>query len=120
MRTFIQLRNGIGYATINTPVNAPDHSVTPDNTTAIEVESGTGEFYLNKKYEDGVWSVIDVIKWAQVDEDGVVVEIKRTYFADEVNGPLIDDTYTPNSKWIDNTWVPFSIWYPSTQPSVEL
>ena len=37
MRTFIQLRDNIGYATLNTPTNMPDHTVTPDHTTAVEV-----------------------------------------------------------------------------------
>lgn len=97
MRTFIQLKDGIGWATVNTPGEIEG---------AIEVESGTGDFYIKKKYEDGVWSQADIIKFASVDEeDGSILEISRTYYPSEVKGPIMTPEVTPESKWINNAWV---------------
>jgi hypothetical protein len=45
MRTFIQLKDNIGWAVVNTP----------GETEGIEVDSGTGHFYIKKRYEDGAW-----------------------------------------------------------------
>ncbi len=109
MRTFIQLKNGVGYATLITPSDAPDHSVTPDDTTAIEVFTDNPDQFLKKVYdaETKSWSEAPLIRWAQVNQNGVMVEIGRTYFQHEVpNDALIvpegvDGSYT----WIDGEWV---------------
>ena len=52
MRTFIQLRNSVGYAIVITPEGEPDHSVTPDHTTAVEVFTENPDQFLNKKYNE--------------------------------------------------------------------
>jgi hypothetical protein len=96
MKTFIQLKDGIGWAFVNT-VDKIDG--------AIEVENGTGDFYLKKKYENGVWSDADLIKFAEINEDGEIIEIKRTYFISEVNGPVLNPDTKNTSKWINNSWV---------------
>lgn len=96
MRTFIQLKDGIGWASVNT---------TGEIEGAIEVESGTGDFYIKKKYENGVWSEADIIKFAEVNDDGSIIEIFRTYFPSEVNGPVMTVETKSTSKWIDGSWV---------------
>ena len=96
MRTFIQLKDGIGWASVNTPGEIDG---------AIEVESGTGDFYIKKKYEDGVWSTADIIKFADINDDGSIIEIRRTYFSSEVTGPIMLEETKADSKWIDGAWV---------------
>lgn len=96
MRTFIQLKDGIGWASVNT---------TGEIEGAIEVESGTGDFYIKKKYENEVWSEADIIKFAEINDDGSIIEILRTYFPSEVNGPVMTAETQSTSKWIDGAWV---------------
>jgi len=104
MKTFIQLKDGIGWASVNT---------TGEIEGAIEVDSGTGDFYIKKKYEDGVWSNAEIIKFAEIDEDGVILEIRRTYYPSDVNGPIMTPEVTAESKWINNAWV-----HPQPAPSL--
>jgi hypothetical protein len=96
MRTFIQLKDGIGWASVNT---------TGEVEGSIEVESGTGDFYIKKKYENGLWNDADLIKYAEINEDGEIIEIKRTYYSSEVNGPILTEDTKTTSKWIDGAWV---------------
>jgi hypothetical protein len=96
MKTFIQLKDGIGWASVNT---------TGEIQGAIEVDSGTGDFYIKKKYDNGVWSEAELIKFAEINEDGDIIEIKRTYFSSEVNGPIMDANTKTTSKWLDGDWV---------------
>lgn len=111
MRTFIQLKDGIGWASVNT---------TSEIEGAIEVDSGTGDFYIKKKYDNGVWSDAELIKFAEINEDGDIVEIKRTYFSSEVDGPIMDSDTKPNYKWIDGAWVEPVIYVePAPQAMIE-
>lgn len=96
MRTFIQLKDGIGWSFVNTP---------GEIVGAIEVESGTGDFYIKKKYENGVWSEADIIRFAEINDDGFIVEILRTYFPSEVTGTIMTPETKSTSKWIDGSWV---------------
>ena len=96
MRTFIQLKDGIGWASVNTPGEVDG---------AIEVESGTGDFYMKKKYENEVWSEADIIKFAEINDDGSIIEIRRTYFSSEVSGPIMTAETKNDSKWIEGAWV---------------
>lgn len=95
MKTFIQLKDGVGWASVNT-----DGEV----SGSIEVDSGSGDFYIKKKYIDGVWSDADIIRYAEVNEDGEIIEIKFTYYSSEVNGPVMDANTKSNSKWINGSW----------------
>jgi hypothetical protein len=96
MRTFIQLKDGIGWASVNT---------TGEVEGAIEVESGTGDFYIKKKYEDGVWLEADIIKFAEISEDGSILEVKRTYYPSDVNGIIMNEDTKTTDKFIDGVWV---------------
>lgn len=109
MRTFIQLKDGIGWASVNT---------TGEIENAIEVESGTGDFYIKKKYENGVWSEADIIKFAEINDDGSIIEIRRTYFSSEVTGPIMLQDTKNDSKWIDGAWVNSEIILPIEQPVI--
>jgi hypothetical protein len=106
MRTFIQLKDEIGWASINT---------TGEIEGAIEVESGTGDFYIKKKYKDGVWLEANIIKFAEINEDGSIIEIHRTYFSSEVNGPIMELDTKNSSRWVDGKWVDL----PFAEPAVE-
>jgi len=98
MRTFIQLKDGIAFAFVNTDGEIQG---------GIEIENGTGEFYINKSYSNGSWSdsVAPLICYAEVLENGTIVEIKRTRFASAVDGPVMNSDTGPNHKWINNAWV---------------
>jgi hypothetical protein len=108
MRTFIQLRGGIGYAVINT-TGEPDHSTTPDHTTAIEVFTADPDQFLRKAYnaETGTWYDAPVIRFAEVNEFGDIMEIRRTVFAHEVPSDAVELPSDANAQWkfIDGAWV---------------
>lgn len=122
MRTFIQLRDGIGYATVNT-TGEPDHSVTPDHTTVVEVFTDNPEQFLCKKYnsETSTWTDTPIIKYAIVDEEGFIVEFKSTFFESEIkNNPIINSKISGSHKWDGTSWyVPESIQAEPLLPVVE-
>jgi hypothetical protein len=109
MRTFIQLRDGIGYATLNTPTNAPDHTVTPDHTIAVEVFTDNPEQFLGKKYnaETGLWSDAPIIRYAELNENGMPIEIRKTYFPHTIPNDIFIMPDEADASWkvIDGKWV---------------
>jgi hypothetical protein len=108
MRTFIQLLDGIGYATVITPTDAPDHSVTPDNVTAIEVFTDNPDQFLNKRYDEVTksWSEPELFIYGDVDKTGRIIEIRQTYLPAEVIGkPIITPEVRPDWLWINQEWV---------------
>jgi hypothetical protein len=108
MRTFIQLRNGVGYATVITPEGAPDHSVTPDDTTAIEVFTDNPDQFLKMKYdaETKSWSEAEYIVYADFDHEGRLTDIRRTYFVHETEGKaILTSEVKPDWRWVDGEWV---------------
>lgn len=108
MRTFIQLRNGVGYAIIITPTEAPDHTVTPDHTTAIEVFTDNADQFLKMKYEAETksWSDAPLFVYGVLDEDGNIIEIRRTVFEYETDRHiLIPADFERDWRWVDNEWV---------------
>lgn len=119
MRTFIQLRNGVGYATLTTPAEEPDHSVTPDHTTAIEVFTDNPDQFLKMKYdaETKSWSQAPVLRYAEINGQGEIIEIKHTVFEHEIDEDtkLMEADTTPAHKWIDGGWV-FNFIPPAIQP----
>lgn len=118
MRTFIQLHNGIGYAVLHTE-GEPDHSVTPDHITAIEVFTSDPDQFLKKKYSESTksWSDAELIVFAELNDRGEIIEVRRTYFEHEVTGPIITPDVAPNAMWINNEWVTPQIIMPE-QPAV--
>lgn len=108
MPTYIQLRDGVGYAVVRTH-GEPDHSVTPDHTTAIlcECTDENPDQFLKMKYDEKTnsWSKAPLIRYAEINEDGEIMEIKRTYFEHEVTGVLMTDETKATSKFIDGAWV---------------
>lgn len=107
MRTFIQLRDGIGYATLITPDNEPDHTVTPDDTTAIEVFTDNPDQFLKMKYneETKTWSESPLIYWAVLNQQGRIIEVCRTYFLHEVNGPILPEDGETDWCYSEGQWV---------------
>lgn len=109
MKTFIQLRNGVGYATLTTPTDAPDHTVTPDHTTAIEVFTDNPEQFIKMKYnsETNSWSEAPIFRYAEINERGEIIEIKRTVFEHEIDHDtkLMNTDTTSLHKWIEGNWV---------------
>jgi len=107
MRTFIQLRDGIGFAHIFTE-GEPDHTVTPDHTTAVEVFTDNADQFLKKKYDEETktWTETPLIRWAEINEDGVPIEIRRTFFIHEVPHAslIMPDEATPFWRLIDGVW----------------
>lgn len=109
MRTFIQLRDGVGFATLVTAEEEPDHSVTPDHTTAVEVTGQDNpDQFLKMKYDEKTktWSKAPLIYYGEVDEKGRVVEIRRTYFSHETEGfPILPSDFDNSWTWVDGEWV---------------
>ena len=107
MRTFIQLRDGIGFATINT-TGEPDHSVTPDHTTAVEVFTDNPDQFLRKAYnaETGTWYDAPIIRFAEYNENGDLTEIRRTVFVHEIPNyaAVMPDEADSRWKFIDGAW----------------
>lgn len=96
MRTFVQLKDGIGFATVNTD----------GETEGIEVEFGQGENFLKKAYNNGSWDPAPLIWFAEIGYDGSIIEIRRTYFPSEVgDNPILTPDIKPSAKWINNEWV---------------
>jgi hypothetical protein len=109
MRTFIQLRDGIGFASLVTPNGEPDYSVTPDHTTAIEVFTDNPDQFLGKQYnaETKSWSDAPLIRYAELNENGVPIEIRRTFFAHTIpsNAAIMPDEADATWQVIDGQWV---------------
>lgn len=95
MKTFIQLKDNVGFATINTL----------GETDGIEVPFGTGDDYLGQAYDNGSWSAAPTIKYAVVDENGNILEIRQTKFSSERGSFPEWNTEIPLTwKWKDNSW----------------
>ena len=96
MRTFIQLKDGIGFAIVNTA----------GETEGIEVPFGTGEEYLGHTYNNGTWTESPIIKYAVIDEFGNILEIRQTRFSSEVGSFPEWNTEIPTTwKWINGSWI---------------
>ena len=96
MRTFVQLKDGIGFATVNTE----------GETDGIEVEFGQGENYLKKIYNDGNWEPAPLIWFAEINYDGSIIEIRRTYYPSEVgDNPILTPDIKSSARWVNNEWV---------------
>jgi hypothetical protein len=107
MKTFIQLRDGVGYAVIRTTGDV-DHTVTPDHTTAVEVETENPDQFINMKYNETTksWSEPELIYYAVVDRDGNIIEVRKTYFIHETDGfGVITPEVKNDWKWINGEWV---------------
>ncbi len=117
MGTFIQLRDGVGFAHITTPQGEPDHTVTPDHTTSIEVFTDSPDQFLNKKYDEETksWSNADIIYYAEVNQHGQIIEIGKTYFTHLIptGGVIMPSGADSYWKYIDNQWVEPIIFIPS-------
>lgn len=110
MTTYIQLRNNVGFAVVQSNGEL-DHSVTPDHTTAIIVESENPDQFLKQKYdtEKKTWSPAPVFKVAEINEGGDIVEIRHTVFTHEIDEDtiLMPEDITHMDKYVDGEWVKY-------------
>ena len=95
MRKFIQLKDSIGWAVINTV----------GHTEGIEVFEEDAEQYIGKLYEDGGWSDVAKIRYAKIKQNGNIEEILFTYYPSVVGDNVVmpdeaDDTW----KYINSSW----------------
>jgi len=96
MKTFVQLKDGVGFAYVNTA----------GETDGIEVQYGTGEEYINKTHSDGVWNDAPLIWYAEINYDGTIIEIKKTRFISEVGtNPILTPDIKANFKWLNGEWI---------------
>ena len=96
MKTFIQLKDNIGFASVNTP----------GQTDGIEVETGTEDNYIGKLYLDGQWSVAPIISYAIIDGNGYIVEVRQTKFSSELGSwPEWNSEIPLNWRWLDGAWI---------------
>lgn len=122
MRTFIQLKNGIGYATVNT-TGEPDHSITPNDTNAVEVFTDNPEQFLKKIYnsETNTWLDAPIIRFSEINEFGDLIEIKTTVFIHEVPQSSVQLPNEANMFWkfINNEWISPQFIEPAEQTIIE-
>lgn len=104
MKTFIQLKDNIGFAAVNTA----------GETDGIQVEFGTGDEYIGKLYSEGSWSIAPTIKYAIVDENGNIVELRQTKFSSDLGSwPQWNSEIPVTWKWNGDAWIdpnPVIIW----------
>ncbi len=91
MRTFVQLKDGIGWASVNT---------TGEIEGSIEVEPGTGDFYIKKKYENGSWVEAPLIYFVTQSIDNIVHQVSSTVFSSDVTGDIVSEDC--KYGWIKN------------------
>jgi hypothetical protein len=88
MLTFIQTLDNIGFALVRTH-GEPDHSVTPDDTTAINVTNHPNpESLLGKKYDPvtKTWSEAPLFYFVTQLINGVVHQTNSTVFKSHITG----------------------------------
>jgi hypothetical protein len=96
MRTFIQLKDNVGFAAVNTT----------GQTDGIEVEPGTGDYYIGKLYSNNEWSIAPEITYAILNQNGNIVELRQTKYSSEVGSwPEWNSEIPTTWNWIDGSWV---------------
>jgi hypothetical protein len=107
MKTFIQLRDGIGYAVVKT-TSEPDHSATPDHSTIVEVFTDNPDQFLCKAYnaDTGTWVDAPILRYAEINGFGEIIEICKTVFAHSIPSGAVELPLEANVQWkfIDNAW----------------
>lgn len=110
MKTFIQLKDGVGFAVVNTA----------GETDGIEVDFGTGEQYLKKTYNNGEWQDAPLLWFAEINNDGSIIEIRKTYFSSDIgDNPILTPDISPNAKWINGKWINPVFIEPVPEPTPE-
>jgi len=97
MKTFIQFKDDIASAYVQTP----------GETDGVEVFTDNPEQFLGKKLTvEGDWIAANEIKYAIVDEDGNIAEIRKTVYPSVVeNNPIMGAEVKPNWKWNGSEFV---------------
>lgn len=97
MRTFIQFKDDIASAYVQTP----------GETSGVEVFTDNPEQFLGKKLtSEGTWIDVEEIKYAIVDEEGNILEIRKTVYPSTVgNNPIMSAEVKPNWKWDGSNFV---------------
>jgi len=91
MAIFIQTLENIGFALLNTH-GEPDHSVTPDHTTAVDVSDHSNpESLLGKKYDPATktWSEAPLFYFVTQLINGVVHQTNSTVFKSHITGDVV-------------------------------
>lgn len=103
MKVNFQFKDGVSFAYVISDGNIEN---------SIQINTETPDDYLNKTVDaDGVWIDAPLIKYAVVDEDGFIKEIRTTYFPSEVQGnPIMSNDVKNNWVWDGTEFVP-----PSTE-----
>lgn len=97
MKTYVQLKDSIGFAYVNTE----------NETDGIEVPFGEGDEYIFRLYTNGEWGEKAPLIWfAEINYDGSIIELRKTRFISEVgDNPIITPDIKMTSKWINGEWV---------------
>jgi len=94
---------------LQVPEGEPDHSVTPDHTTAIEVFTDNADQFLCKIYnaETQTWTEAPVIRFAEYNPNGDLIEIRRTVFVHQIpeNAAIMPIEATALWKFINGAWI---------------
>jgi len=97
MRTFIQFKDEIALGYVQTN----------GETDGIEVFTDNPDEFIGKKLnQDGNWVSVDEIKYAIIDEDGSISEIRKTLYPSVVgDNPVMSAEVKPNWKWNGTSWI---------------
>lgn len=95
MKHYIQLKDGIVFAYLHTP----NEVATSESIIEIGPE---GDSVVGKKYENGSFIDAPIIKYAILDENNMVVDIKNTIFYSEVGINKVIDSDTVRKNWYWN------------------
>ena len=94
MKKYAHLKDGVVFAHHSTD-NHEDLS--SENIIEVDVEIDS---ILNKKYENGQFVDAEIIKYAILDNENKIIDIKKTYFVSEITGPaIVDENVTYLWKW---------------------
>jgi hypothetical protein len=94
MKYYVQLKDGVVFAAHESSNDVDDSG---PNVWSVD-EDGSDK--IGKLYNNGNFSDAPLIKYATLDSNSNVVEIKETVYSSEVSGPIIDnDQVTFLWKW---------------------
>lgn len=98
MKTFIQFKDNIASAYVQTS----------GETDGIEVFTDNPEQFIGKKLTtEGIWVDAEEIKYALVDEDGNIAEIRKTVYPSIVgDNPIMSAEVKSNWKWNGTNFIP--------------
>jgi hypothetical protein len=84
MNTWVQLKDGIAFASVQTTGFIENAILLEDNLSWEQVKE--------KKYENGEWVEPELIRFVEILEDGIILKIDSTIFSSDASQYIIDES----------------------------